>query len=618
MNLLKVVSVLTLSSLSLAGTAYQTDWSGGDGVPGPVTNWLNKFFSYSDIQFSSYPGSLQLEYDPIKYIVDDNSNGPCSVHAADIDGDDDMDLLSAAHYDDDIIWWENLDGSGTLWTQHTIYTFFYFANSVYAEDIDGDGDIDVLGSCSGSIDAMEEITWWENNDGSGTSWTAHVVDNNFYSVNSVYAADVDSDGDVDVLAAAYLTDDITWWENLNGIGTSWIERTIDGNFNTARSVFAKDVDGDGDIDVLGAASVADEIAWWENYNGSGTSWMEHTINDHFNGACSVHAADVDGDGDIDVLGAARYDDEITWWENEGGSGTTWTEHTIDNNMDWACTVYATDIDGDGDIDVVGAGKDAYKIDWWENIDGAGTTWAEHLVDGYVSAPMSVYAEDMNGDGYVDVLGAALNSDQIAWWDVNRYQATGNLESSILDLQEHPEWLDINWNCNEPSGAYLLFQVRTSSDPGDMGEWSEILTDPCCISDIVSDGDYLLQYRTWLTTYNLYTTPVLEDVIVSWDPTGIELEGGIDTYLLYAVAPNPTTASPVLQFAIPEPSFVSLTVYDLSGRIMYSTGSEYMEGHHSMALENYGSGIYFVRMQTADSESVQSFVVIEQFLPKQQA
>jgi len=610
MRMLRVLSVFGLTSLSFAGTANQTDWSGGDGIVGPVIDWVDRFFSYSEIQFSNYPGSLQLEYDPIKHVVCDNSNGPCSVYAADIDGDDDMDLLSAAHYDDDIIWWENLDGSGTLWTQHTIYTFFYCANSVYAEDIDGDGDIDVLGSCSGTIDAEEEITWWENTDGSGTLWIPHVVDNYYPSVSSVYAADVDGDGDIDVLGSAFLSDDITWWENLNAIGTSWIERTIDGNFNCAFSVYASDIDGDGDIDVLGAAAVADDITWWENYNGSGTQWMEHTIDGDFNGAYSVRAADIDSDGDMDVLGAALADDEITWWENEDGSGATWTEHTIDNDLDWACTVHATDIDGDGDIDVVGAGKNAYKIDWWENIDGVGTTWAEHLVDDYVSAPMSVYAEDMNGDGYVDVLGAALNSDQIAWWDVNRYQATGNLESSILDLQEHPEWLDINWNCNEPSGAYLLFQVRTSSDSSNMGEWSDILTDPCCISDIVSDGDHFLQYSTYLTTSSLYTTPILEDVTLSWDPTEIEVEGGINAYLLYGAVPNPTNTSPALQFALPEPSFVSLTVYDLSGRIMYSTGSEYLEGRHNIALDSYGSGIYFVRMQAGNFESVQRFVVIE--------
>ena len=65
-----------------------------------------------------------------------------------------------------------------------------------------------------------------------------------------------------------------------------------------------DLDGDGDIDVLGAASVASHITWWENLTGAGTSWTKHTIDGAFVAAISVHAADVDGDGDLDVLGAA--------------------------------------------------------------------------------------------------------------------------------------------------------------------------------------------------------------------------------------------------------------------------------------------------------------------------
>jgi hypothetical protein len=75
------------------------------------------------------------------------------------------------------------------------------------------------------------------------------------------------------------------------------------------------MDNDGDADVLGAAHSDDDITWWENATGDGTSWTEHTIDGSFNGAHSVHAADVDGDGDQDVLGAATYGDDITWWEN---------------------------------------------------------------------------------------------------------------------------------------------------------------------------------------------------------------------------------------------------------------------------------------------------------------
>jgi hypothetical protein len=72
---------------------------------------------------------------------------------------------------------------------------------------------------------------------------------------------------------------------------------------------------------------------------------------------------MDGDGDVDVLGAARFADDITWWENDGSE--SFTEHTIDGSFNGAISVYATDMDGDGDVDVLGAAFDAYDITWWE-------------------------------------------------------------------------------------------------------------------------------------------------------------------------------------------------------------------------------------------------------------
>lgn len=104
-------------------------------------------------------------------------------------------------------------------------------------------------------------------------------------------------------------------ENTAGDGTAWTEHTVDNYFAGAFSVYAADVDGDGDIDVLGAARDAWVIAWWENTAGDGTAWTKHTVDIPFAYACSVFAADVDGDGDIDILGAAEIDNDITWWEN---------------------------------------------------------------------------------------------------------------------------------------------------------------------------------------------------------------------------------------------------------------------------------------------------------------
>ena len=70
-----------------------------------------------------------------------------------------MDVLSASHRDDKIAWYENY-GNKTFSTQKTITTGCDGADSVYAADIDNDGDMDVLSASSGD----DKIAWYENTD----------------------------------------------------------------------------------------------------------------------------------------------------------------------------------------------------------------------------------------------------------------------------------------------------------------------------------------------------------------------------------------------------------------------------------------------------------------------
>jgi hypothetical protein len=84
-----------------------------------------------------------------------------------------------------------------------------------------------------------------------------------------------------------------------------------------------------------------------------------------NGAWSVFAADMDGDGDLDVLSASEYDDKIAWYENDGQQN--FTSHTITTDAGDAQSVYAVDVDGDGDMDVLSASRRMMsKIAWYEN------------------------------------------------------------------------------------------------------------------------------------------------------------------------------------------------------------------------------------------------------------
>ena len=82
------------------------------------------------------------------------------------------------------------------------------------------------------------------------------------------------------------------------------------------------------------------------------TFTEHVISTSANGAISVYASDVDCDGDIDVLSASSYDSKIAWYENDGSQG--FTEHAISTSADGAYSVNAEDVEGDGDMDVLSA------------------------------------------------------------------------------------------------------------------------------------------------------------------------------------------------------------------------------------------------------------------------
>ena len=601
-----VFMLLLLPGLLLADQAYQTDWSGGPGIWGPVTSWGNSFYQASTGITWSSSGSLTLltpEFDT----VDGNFQGAYAVYAADIDGDGKTDALGAAHIADDITWWRNTNGLGTTWIKHTIDSNFEWATSVYAEDVDGDGDMDVLGAAR----VADDITWWENANGSGTSWTEHTVYANFNGAMSVYAQDMDGDGDMDVLGAAFTADDITWWENTNGSGTFWVGHSVDGQFNGAASVYAEDMDDDGDMDVLGAAFNADDIVWWENYNVWGTSWVKHTIDGSFDGACSVVAEDIDGDGDMDVLGGAQNAGMVSWWENLNGSGTSWSEHQVVSGLDDVTSVYAADIEGDGDIDVMAAASLADVVAWWENTDGSGTAWTEYVVTSDFNDARYVHSGDFNADGDMDIIAAAGADNAIRWWDVAGRAMEGSLESSVLDTGTSPNWDYFEWSAFIPPSSSVGFQIRASGSSSDMGEWSDTLYSPCPLNGIIDDGDRYMQYRAIFSTSDSDTAPLLYDVSVLWDPTGTGGSPPVTGYFLGAVEPNPAHGAVSISFGVPEPSSVDLSVFDLSGRLVSRTASgEVAPGLHEEVLGILPPGVYFCRMVSGDFNDTRRFAVID--------
>ena len=148
-----------------------------------------------------------------------------------------------------------------------------------------------------------------------------------------------------------------------GDGSEWdVHVIVDDTDDTpegadsVRSVFALDVDSDGDVDVLSASWNDDKIAWYENDGDENFTLrviVDNTSDtpESANGARDVYAVDIDDDGDVDVLSASYFTGKIVLYENDGEEN--FTLNTI-GTRDQAYGVYALDVDGDGDVDVLSA------------------------------------------------------------------------------------------------------------------------------------------------------------------------------------------------------------------------------------------------------------------------
>ncbi|MFT6688754.1 MAG: hypothetical protein ACJAX7_001779 [Saprospiraceae bacterium] len=189
-----------------------------------------------------------------------------------------------------------------------------------------------------------------------------------------------------------------------------------------------DIDNDGDIDVV-SGGYHDNIEWFENLDGLGNFGEEQIITiNNLDILKEINAADLDGDGDMDVLSASRNDGKIAWYENINGQGTFGEQQLISSPEElYGFSVVAADIDNDGDMDVVSGRGDDY-VSWYENLDGLGNFSMANIISTEADGVLQVLITDINDDGKIDVLSSSYWDSEIAW-----YENLGNLSTQDLDF-----------------------------------------------------------------------------------------------------------------------------------------------------------------------------------------
>jgi hypothetical protein len=266
----------------------------------------------------------------------------------DIDGDGKADIIING------VWLKNPGGRNAEWQQQA-FTHSWTWPHVYVAvgDVNGDGRLDIVMSPAEIAGGRYRISWFEAPRDRTTEWVEHVVDADVEAVHHfVGVADFDQDGRMDIAAAMMhqgkAPTEVKIYVNQDA-GRTWFKQVL--STKGSHNMRIVDIDGDGDPDLFGANWEGENQhpELWINMTckpGVGCPcWRRHVIDGNRPGkAVFISAADLDGDGHIDLAGGA-------WWYKNPGTPTGSWERIAFGKPAFDVVLLA-DLDGDGDIDAL--------------------------------------------------------------------------------------------------------------------------------------------------------------------------------------------------------------------------------------------------------------------------
>ena len=357
---------------------------------------------------------------PFTRIVIDPNPPPTTLEKglADIDGDGRLDAIigfgspSGSSTGQGLAWYENPHSRimTDTWLKHTITPApAAMYEDLKAFDVDRDGAVDIIASVGDGT-----IYWFRNPRGYGgnpaaTLWPKTYIGTG-YGENNMDLADFDGDGKIDLVTntAIFFQNNPSSWSRV------YLNRTA------TNGVALLDIgSGRGSINVVGMGQPPYPIVWLENPREHGGNartdpWINHVIGPGYNtsGAPATYtytAADLNKDGRMDVVTAwaegPSIDEPVLWWEAPADRRSgTWVRHVIDPAYQCLHNLRAADMDGDGNMDIIGGEAEQAarkRLTIFYN-DGLGNFTPQILS---TSGGHAEVAGDVEGDGDLDILNA---------------------------------------------------------------------------------------------------------------------------------------------------------------------------------------------------------------------
>lgn len=356
----------------------------------------------------------KLRLETWTHIQVDNTRAHKSFGLAfgDIDGDGLRDIIAGPY------WYRNPGGKMTGFWSRT--TFGSALDAMLTMDLDSDGRLDVIAQ-GAPIAGSVPVHWLKPVNKTGTDW-------NDIAIGSIPADPVD--GTSQGYAAAQLVPGGQPEIIFSSVGINYFQVPSHPSSETwprvpitsearEEGIAVGDIDGDGDMDVVGFVSPAGTVvAWWENPGTSAANWARHEL-----GTTSgvegdrIAIADIDGDGKRDVIVTETNLDpsgNSVYWFRQGSNPRSgaWPRNTVAANQGSLNSMDVADMNRDGKPDIItGEHRGSLRVIIWENV-GAGSSWVKHIVSEGFESHLGTRVIDLDRDGDLDIVSIA--------WDANKF------------------------------------------------------------------------------------------------------------------------------------------------------------------------------------------------------
>jgi hypothetical protein len=206
----------------------------------------------------------------------------------------------------------------------------------------------------------------------------------------------------------------------------WVPEVIDHHLHVMHNFWPADVDEDGKLDLLTASyegvcllTRTPAGPWLRRHLGAGNQSKPHSNR----GASEIKLGKLkNGQKYIATIEPWHGDQVVVYTPPTEQGQMLWNRHVIDEQLKWGHAVSCADLDGDGDEELIIGVRDALNaevrggVNIFKAVDGTASKWIKHVVDNGGVACEDLATADLNNDGKIDIVavGRATGNVRIYW------------------------------------------------------------------------------------------------------------------------------------------------------------------------------------------------------------